>query len=147
ITTASNAISYKIDFGDGRTEMVPSGNINYKYTTPGTSEYTITVNAIGTGGAMSTTSKKVMVLVSFEIPSAIVQFLTNGTTKKWVTDKDAPGHFGVGPGDGFTPSYYSADPNSRQACAYDDEINFSKDANNNITMTIDNKGQSFAIGA
>jgi hypothetical protein len=62
-------------------------------------------------------------------------------------DKDAPGHFGVGPADGFTPSYYAAAPNTRDPCAYDDEITFSKDALNNIFMSVDNKGQSFFIGA
>ena len=146
-TSATNAISYSIDFGDGKTQLVPSGTINYKYTTPGTAEYTITVNALGTGGVASTISKKVKVFVAFEIPAAIVQALTGGSSKVWVTDKDAGGHFGVGPNDAFAPIWYAADPNSREACAYDDEITFSKDANNNITMSINNKGTSFSIGA
>ena len=149
--SAANTITYKIDFGDGKIpKLVPSGTINYKYSTPGTTEYTVTVNAIGTGGTTSTISKKIKVFVAFEIPAAIVQFLTNGSSKTWVTDKDAGGHFGVGAADGFTPNYYSADPNSRQPCAYDDEISFIKDAASNvakISMSIDNKGQSFSIGA
>lgn len=145
--TASDAITYKIDFGDGKILMVPSGTINYKYTTPGTFDYTITVNAIGTAGTISTVSKKIKVFVAFEIPANIVSALTGGSSKVWVCDKDASGHFGVGQNDLFFPNYYSADPNSRQACAYDDEITFSKDANNNIFMTLDNKGQSFIIGA
>jgi hypothetical protein len=148
--TADNTITYKIDFGDGKTQLVPSGTINYKYSTPGTTEYTVTVNAIGTGGTTSTISKKIKVFVAFEIPAAVVQLLTNGSSKTWVTDKEAGGHFGVGAADGFTPNYYSADPNSRQPCAYDDEISFIKDAAGNvvkISMAIDNKGQSFAIGA
>jgi PKD domain len=49
-TTASNALTYNIDFGDGKTQVVPTGTISYKYTNPGTYDYTITVNAIGTGG-------------------------------------------------------------------------------------------------
>lgn len=149
-STAANALTYKIDFGDGTTQLVPSGIINYKYNASGTNEFTITVNAIGTGGTISTISKKIKVFVAFEIPADIVQLLTNGTTKVWVTDKAAPGHFGVGAPDGFTPNYYSADPNSRQPCAYDDEISFIKDATSNvakISMSIDNKGQSFSIGA
>lgn len=146
-TSATNAIGYSIDFGDGKRQMVPSGTINYKYTTPGTAEYTITVNAIGTGGVTSTISKKVKVFVAFEIPAAIVQALTGGASKVWVTDKEAGGHFGVGPNDAFAPIWYAADPNSREACAYDDEITFTKDASNNITMSINNKGTSFSIGA
>lgn len=145
--TASNALNYKFDFGDGKTQMVPEGSITYKYASPGTNEYTITVNAIGTGGAVSTISKKVKVFVAFEIPALILSNLTGGSSKVWVTDKDAPGHFGVGPKTEFSPIWYSATPNTREACAYDDEITFSKDANNNVFMSIDNKGQSFSIGA
>jgi len=145
--TASNALKYKFDFGDGKTQMVPEGSITYKYASPGTNEYTITVNAIGTGGAVSTISKKVKVFVAFEIPALILSNLTGGSSKVWVTDKDAPGHFGVGPNTEFSPIWYSATPNTREACAYDDEITFSKDANNNVFMSIDNKGQSFSIGA
>jgi len=145
--TATNAITYNIDFGDGATKILQSGTLTYRYTNPGTSEYTIVVTAIGTGGITSTISKKIKVFVAFDIPAAIIQALTNGSSKTWVTDKNTDGHFGVGPNDVYFPLWYSATPNSREACAYDDEITFSKDANNNIFMAIDNKGQSFAIGA
>ncbi len=145
--TAANAITYKIDFGDGKTQIVPSGTINYKYSNPGTFDYTITVNAIGTGGVVSTISKKITVFVAFEIPTEILQFMTGGTSKVWMSDKDEAGHFGVGAPDFFFPNYYSAGPNQRDACSYDDEITFTKDANDNILMSIDNKGQSFSIGA
>ncbi len=145
--SAANALSYKIDFGDGTSKVVPSGSYTYKYTNPGTSDYTITVNAIGTGGAMSTVSKKVKVFVAFEIPAAIIAALTNGSSRIWVTDKGAMGHFGVGPVDQFAPIWYEAQPNTREACAYDDEITFSVDANNRISMAIDNKGTSFSIKA
>ena len=64
-----------------------------------------------------------------------------------MTDNGAPGHFGVGAADSFFPNYYAAGPNTREACAYDDEITFSKDANNRIFMSVNNKGQSFSIGA
>ena len=146
--TAANAITYKIDFGDGTAaQMVPSGVINYRYGNPGTTDFTITVNAIGTAGVMSTISKKIKVFVNFQIPSAILQNLTNGSSKVWITDHDAPGHFGVGPNNEFSPIWYSASPNSREACAYDDEITFSKDANDNVKLSINNKGASFSIGA
>ena len=146
-TTANDAVTYKIDFGDGTNKMIPSGSINYKYTNPGTYDYTVTINAIGTGGTTSTISKKIKVFVAFTIPADIVQFLTNGSSKKWGTDKAAPGHVGVGPADAFSPIWYAAVPNTRDACLYDDEITFSKDADNNVFMTLDNKGQSSLIGA
>ena len=145
---AGNVLSYNIDFGDGKgVQVISTGIINYKFSSPGTNEYTITVNAVGTAGAISTISKKIKVYVAFEIPAAILQNLTNGSSRVWVTDKDAPGHFGVGPSDQFSPIWYAATPNSREPCAYDDEITFSKDALNRVSMAIDNKGQSFSIGA
>lgn len=146
--TADNALSYKIDFGDGTApQMVPTGIIQYRYGSPGTAEYNVTVNAIGTAGVMSTLTKKVKVFVNFQIPATILANLTNGSSKVWQTDHDAPGHFGVGPNTEFAPIWYSATPNSREACAYDDDITFSKDANDNVKMSIDNKGASFSIGA
>ncbi|MDX1936618.1 MAG: PKD domain-containing protein [Flavihumibacter sp.] len=146
-TTSVNALSYNIDFGDGITQVVPSGTVTHKYSNPGTSSYTISVNAIGTGGAISTISKKITVFVAFEIPADILQAFTNGASKIWVTDNAAQGHFGVGQNDLFFPNYYSAGPNTREACAYDDEITFTKDPLNRISMSINNKGQSFSIGA
>jgi hypothetical protein len=147
-TTASKVITYKIDFGDGKVLMVPSGTINYRYTTPGVNDYTITVSAVGPGGTVSNISRKVKVFVAFEIPADILQNLTGGTSKKWMCDKDADGHFGVGPNDGFAPIWYSAGANSRAADGfYDDEITFAKDANNQITMDVDNKGNTFVLGA
>jgi hypothetical protein len=146
-TLATDALTYNIDFGDGKTQVVPSGVITYKYTTPGVNDYLVTVKAVGTGGSVSVISKKVTVYVAFTIPQAILDALTGSGSRTWITDKDAPGHFGIGPADGFSPNWYAATPNSREACAYDDEITFSKDANNNISMAINNKGQSFSIGA
>ena len=145
--TSKGALTYQVDFGDGVTRVVPSGSLTYKYTNPGTSTYTITVNAVGTGGSLSTISKRVTVFVAFTIPADIVSALTGTGSKVWVTDKDAPGHFGVGPNTEFSPIWYAAAPNTREACAYDDEITFSKDAAGRIYMNVDNKGASFSIGA
>ncbi|MBS4043019.1 MAG: hypothetical protein KGZ59_04325 [Chitinophagaceae bacterium] len=149
-TTSTGALTYNIDFGDGIKKVVPSGVINYKYATPGTNEFTIIVNAIGTGGEMSTISKKIKVFVAFEIPTTMRQNLTNGTSKVWVTDKDAFGHFGVDNPTRLDPDpgvwWYAATPNTREACAYDDEITFTN-AGANITMNVNNKGESFSIGA
>ncbi len=148
VAAAKNVITYKIDFGDGKVQMVPSGSISYKYTMPGVNDYTITVTAVGTGGITSITSKKVKVFVAFTIPAQILQNLTNGASKVWVCDKDADGHFGVGPADGFSPIWYAASANSRSADGfYDDEITFIKTPTNQITMNVDNKGQTFVLGA
>ena len=144
---ADDVLTYKVDYGDGSVAMVPSGSITHKYSSPGTNDYTITVNALGTGGVTTTLSKTIRVFVAFEIPSDMVAAFAGTGSKIWVTDNDAPGHFGVGPADGFGPSYYAAPPNGRDACAYDDEITFSKNALNRISMNVNNKGTSFSIGA
>jgi hypothetical protein len=144
-STASNVITYKVDYGDGITEIVPSGIIKHKYSEPGTKDYTISVNAIGTGGLTSTISKKVRVFVDFQIPTNIIASLTGGATKVWVSDKATPGHFGVGNSDLFFSSRYTADPNTREPYAYDDEVTFEKDVTNNIYMTVNNKGASFLL--
>ncbi len=145
---ASDALTYKVDFGDGNTQMVPSGVVTYKYTSPGTSDYNVTVNAIGTGGIVSNISKKITVFVAFNIPSDILQNLTAGASKTWVCDKNADAHFGVGPSDAFAPIWYGAGPNTRATDGfYDDEVTFSKDANNNVSLDLDNKGTTFVLGA
>lgn len=147
-TIAKNAITYKIDFGDGKVQMVPSGTISYKYGIPGTNEYTITVTAVGTGGITSVISKKIKVFVAFTIPTDILQNLTNGSSRIWMCDNNADGHFGVGPADAFAPIWYSAGANTRSADGfYDDEITFAKTATNQITMNVDNKGKTFVLGA
>jgi hypothetical protein len=146
--TAANAITYKVDFGDGNTQMVPTGVINYKYTSPGTNTYNVTVTAIGTGGIVSVISKTITVYVAFTIPADILQNITGGSTKTWVCDKNADAHFGVGPNDAFAPIWYGAGPNSRAADGfYDDEVTFSKDVNNNVSINLDNKGTTFVLGA
>ncbi len=145
---ATDALTYKVDFGDGNTQMVPSGIVTYKYTSPGTSDYNVNVTAIGTGGIVSNITKKITVFVAFNIPTDILQNLTGGSSKVWMCDKNADAHFGVGPNDAFAPIWYAAGANSRAADGfYDDEITFSKDANNNISMDVDNKGTTFVLGA
>lgn len=144
---SSNTINYKVDFGDGQTQMLSGGTFVYKYSTPGTNEYTITVNAIGKGGTTSTISKKIKVFVAFEIPTAILTGLTGGSSKVWITDNEADAHFGVGPNTSFSAEWYGARANERDPEMYNDEITFTKDANNNINMIVDNKGLTFMIGA
>jgi hypothetical protein len=145
--TSNGALTYNIDFGDGIKRTVPTGTLTYKYANPGTNDYTITVNAVGTGGSLSTISKRVRVFVAFQIPAPILSALTGGSSKVWVTDRSAPGHFGVGPNDAFSPIWYSAGPDTREACAYDDEITFSKNALDQVFMNVNNFGSSFSIGA
>jgi len=148
LTKADKALTYKVDFGDGNVQMVPSGTYTHKYGQPGVNEFTITVSAVGTGGTVSNLSRKVKVFVAFEIPAAILQNLTGGSSRVWLCDRNADGHFGVGPSDGFAPIWYAAGANSRAADGfYDDEVTFARTATGQVTMDLDNKGNTFVIGA
>jgi hypothetical protein len=142
---ASNVINFKVDFGDGQTQLVSPGTLVHQYANPGTFEYTITVTANGTGGAVSTLSKKITVLRLFNIPTAIMTGLTGGTSKIWIADKNAWGHIGVGPATSFYPEWYGAAANSRTAAEYDDELTFTKTGPNSISLVLDNKGNTFII--
>jgi hypothetical protein len=145
--TAADALAYKIYFGNGDSVLSSSGTVKYKYTLLDTNSFTITVNAIGTAGVMSTSSKQIKVLYLFQIPADILADLTNGSSRSWMIHKDTTGHFGVGPIASFSPDWYKAGPNEKPSCAYDDVVTFTKTGANSITMTVDNKGQSFLIGA
>ena len=147
--SGNNALSYKVDFGDSTTNAVKTflgGSLSYKYSKPGEYDYTLNVTAIGTGGAVSILSKKIHIVVVFQLDSVIAVSLTGNISKVWITDRNATGHVGVGPVTTFTPDYYAATPNTRSDCLYDDEITFRKDGSN-IYLTLDNKGQSFMINA
>ena len=142
---ASNVINFKVDFGDGQVKMLSPGTHVHKYALPGTFDYVITVTANGTGGNVSTLTKKITVLTLFDIPANIMTNLTGGTSKIWIADKDAPAHFGLGPGSSFSPDWYFAGPNTRTAPEYNDELTFTKSGANAISFTLDNKGDTFIV--
>jgi hypothetical protein len=145
--TSTGAIAYKIYFDANDSVVSSSGSVTHTFTTLGTNDYTIVVNAIGTGGAISTMTKKITVYYLFQIAAAIDSALTNGSSKTWMAAKDTVGHFGVGPTTTFTPDYYKAQPNEKPACAYDGVITFTHVSENNISMSVNNQGSSFIIGA
>ena len=142
---ATNVINFKVDFGDGQTQIVSPGTLVHQYANPGTFEYTITVTANGKGGAVSNLSKKITVLRLFDIPAAIMTGLTGGTSKIWIADKAAVGHIGVGPATLFYPDWYAAAADSRTPAEYNDELTFTKSGANSISFVLDNKGDTFII--
>jgi hypothetical protein len=145
--TATGALAFKIYFGNGDSAVSSSGSFTYKYTILDTNQYTIVVNAIGTGGAMSTGSMQIKVFYLFQIPAAIDSALTNGSTKTWSVKNDTAGNFGVGPNTTFTPDYYSAAPNQEPGCGYAGVVTFTHVSANNISISVNNQGSSFIIAA
>jgi len=144
---ATDAITYKIYFGNGDSVLTSSGITTYKYTILDTNTYTITVNAIGTGGAISSLSKQVTVYYLFPIPADIDSALTNGSSRSWKIANDSAGNFGVGPTTTFTPDWYKSAPNEKPSCAYGTTVTFTHVGTNNISVSADNQGSSFLIGA
>jgi beta-glucanase (GH16 family) len=88
--TATNAVSYEYDFGNGMTQNVPSGSVTYRYMTSGT--YSVKVFASGAGG--QTISKTIQVTVSVVLSLVwFDEFDTPGTpdNTKWGYDLGAGG--------------------------------------------------------
>jgi hypothetical protein len=144
---ATNALGYKIYWGDGDSLVTSLDTASHQYTTLDTNMYTVTVNAVGTGGATSTVSKQIKVLYNFQIPANILTMITNNSSKTWKVANDVAGNFGVGPISDFTPDYYSAAPNQEPACAYAGVITFSQTGANGISINDNNQGTSFLIAA
>ena len=98
-STADNEITYQFNFGDGKTDVAPSGEIEHRFTTTGINTYTVVVNAVGTGGVKSSTAMEVEVYSSFSDVEA-EDFLSGelvGDSKTWYWAADIPLHVGLGP--------------------------------------------------
>lgn len=133
--TADNEISYQFNFGDGSTDVSPSGTITHRFTNVGINTYTVVVNAVGTGGVMTSTSIVIDVYSSFTDPEA-ENFLSGenvGDSKTWYWAANVPLHVGLGPveGDGFDWEAWwnSIQPfDEEKSCMYDNEFVFTRTA-------------------
>ncbi|WP_026755308.1 family 16 glycosylhydrolase [Sediminibacter sp. Hel_I_10] len=157
--SADNATGYTFSYGDGTDGVVPSGEVTHRYSVVGVNTYTIVVNALGTGGLSTTISTEVEVFSSFDDLEA-KQLLSGGigNSKTWYLDASEPAHLGVGgtpasAADGFWfPGFYAAAPFEKcgdpiSSCLCNDELIFSLAANEQLTYTLDNQGQTFFNGA
>lgn len=132
---AKDAISYKVDFGNGSAPKTFSSITSLKYNKVGTKHYRVIVTALGKGGTTTTAIKEIDVYYAYDVNPATVTLLTgdSATGKKWRIDKDVAGHLGLGPGPGrtdgnaetFTPSWWSAGANDKVGKGiYDDVYTF-----------------------
>lgn len=80
VASATNAVSYDYDYGNGIFQTVPSGTVTYKYPASGT--YTVNVIAKSSGG--QTISKSIQVTVT-------AGGATNGLTLVWADEFNADG--------------------------------------------------------
>jgi beta-glucanase (GH16 family) len=88
--TATNAVSYDFDFGNGVFQLVPSGVVTYRYTASGT--YTVNVIAKSAGGQPTSQSIHVTVTVKHSMLWSD-EFDTPGApnASKWGYDLGAGG--------------------------------------------------------
>ncbi len=94
--TADNAITFNYVFNGSRTAS-PSGMQTYSFANLGVNTYTVSVVAIGTGGAQTTASIQVDVLSTYSPPAALLDKLHGGATKTWRIKNESDSHFGLGP--------------------------------------------------
>lgn len=130
--TSSNAINYKVSFGDGGADSVSTKNEwQYNYTHIGLKNLIVTVTTTGKGGLASTTVSASFSIYRKYLPNPdLVTMLTNDGSKTWKVDSAAAGNIGVGPTATFTPDYYAAAPNEKAGVGlYDDEFTFTKSTN------------------
>jgi hypothetical protein len=88
--TASNAVSYAYEYGDGTVATILSGNITYRYSLLGTNTFTVTVTATSSSGGTLKKSISVTVNVLAGTPVLVwsEEFNTDGApnTAKWGYD-------------------------------------------------------------
>ncbi|MGS0526390.1 family 16 glycosylhydrolase [Zobellia nedashkovskayae] len=98
-STADDEITYQFHFGDGSEGLSPTGEIEHRFSVTGLNTYTIVVNAVGTGGVISSTSMNVEVFSSFSDLEAVNMLAGTvlGETKTWYWASNIPTHVGLGP--------------------------------------------------
>lgn len=146
--TADNALSYQFHFGDSKSKVAPSGKIKYRYTKVGVNEFIATVNAVGTGGTIASTSVKVRIYSSFTDVEAenLLSGEKIGDSKSWYWAADKAVHVGLGPqeadygnGEFAYASWWNsiATFDKEKACMYDNELVFTRTADG---ITFEQKG-------
>lgn len=134
--SADNAVSYKLVY-DGTDYVTLSGEQSIIFTTLGLNTYTVTVIASGTAGVTSSETVQVEVLATYAPPEDLITKLygfdpanpTATTSRTWRIQSAKPGHFGLGPVGGTTPTeWYGAGPDEKNGVGmYDDRFTFSSD--------------------
>ncbi len=88
--TADNTVSFTYEFGNGVTKTVPSGVIDYVYTTAGSNTYTVIVTATNSSGQSIKKSINITVNVQPVVPTLVWsdEFNTDGAPDptKWGYD-------------------------------------------------------------
>jgi hypothetical protein len=155
---ADNAITYQVIYNENLDPIVaPSGQASVRFTVTGLNTYDVNIIASGKGGVISSKIIQITVLSTFEDNEAL-EFLSGGigSTKSWYVSATEIGHLGVGPAfEGavgnqdpwWVPHWYQAGPWEKDSpdgrCLYDAELQFSLDAENQLTYQMLTEGSVF----
>lgn len=104
VATADNEITFQYNYGDGRSEVSPTGEIMHRFTNTGVNTYTVIVNAVGTGGVLSSATINVEVFSAFDDVEA-KSFLTGAPI---IEDNEGNPSLGIDPGAQFSKTWYWA---------------------------------------
>jgi len=107
--TAENAVRYTIRY-DGKESVMTNGSYTMVFDDPGTNTYDVEVKAFNSANASISKAVSVQVLREYEIPEALLTFLTGNDKKEWRIKNETTGHLGVGPKDSRFPEFYEAQP-------------------------------------
>lgn len=138
--TAKNALTYRIDFGDGKAQMTSSGNVQHQYSKVGNHKYTVVVSAIGTGGISTSSLLEIEVYSSFSDVEAesLLAGKNIGDSKTWYWAANVAGYAALGPqesgdkGEFGYPAWWQASPfEPSRACMFENSFVFSR-TNNGI---------------
>jgi hypothetical protein len=152
--TASNAITFNYDFGDGKgVQVAPDGKIANVFSKNGVNPYNVTVYAVGTGGISSSFTERIEVFSSFSDDEAR-EFLTGGSSKTWYWAADQPGHLGLGPNDQvyengehtFNAWYGAAPFEKSESSLYECEFVFTLDGDDIKFEHLNPTGEAFIQG-
>jgi len=125
--TATDAITYKFMY-NGTESTSALGTKTYTFGDTGTKKYAVTVVASGTGGASSSKTVEVEVLVVYAPPADLLTMLTSDSSRTWRIKAESRGHFGIGPANSNSPNWWAAGPFDKDGNgAYDDRFIFNVD--------------------
>ncbi|MBW8334096.1 MAG: hypothetical protein K0M40_18920 [Prolixibacteraceae bacterium] len=116
------------ELGNGATAKGESVQAIYPFK----GEYTIVMNLYTTGGSTSitktiTVANDDMSLLDTPMYNALTGGASNTSGKTWVFDQFHDGHFGVGPADGTSPSWWSCPAEGKtRSCLYSQEFTFTQ---------------------
>ncbi|MDO4229012.1 MAG: family 16 glycosylhydrolase [Capnocytophaga sp.] len=133
--TANNAITYRLDLGDGKTEMTTSGILKYRYTKIGTNKYTVVASAVGAGGTATSKTIDIEVFSSFADAEAenLLAGKNVGDSKTWYWAADVVGYAALGPqenGEFSFGAWWQAPPfDATRTCMFENSFIFSRTSN------------------